>query len=116
MSKKPKLFRWQRGRQESGYHKMLIGGAYWPIKFDMYLLKFPAGSEIPPHTDPLKEGRHYRLNVVLKQAREGGIFFCNSPIFETNRVKLFRPDITEHEVSKIRRGNRYVLSIGWVRR
>lgn len=95
---------------------MLIGGAYWPIKFDMYLLKFPVGSEIPPHTDTLREGKHYRLNFVLKQAREGEVFLCNSPIFETNRVKLFRPDITEHEVSKIRQGNRYVLSIGWVRR
>jgi hypothetical protein len=32
-----KLFRWQRGRQKTGYDKMLLCGALWPIKFDVYL-------------------------------------------------------------------------------
>ena len=70
MSSLRRLFRWERGRQKSGYDKMLICGAYWPIKFDTYLLRFPKGSEIKPHTDTVKSGKHYRLNIVLKSARE----------------------------------------------
>jgi hypothetical protein len=110
-----KLFRWERGRQKSGYDKMLLCGALWPIKFDTYLLKFPEGSEIELHTDKVGSGKHYRLNIVLKNADEGGEFICKNPIFETNRIKLFRPDISAHKVSKITKGNRYLLSIGWVK-
>lgn len=110
------LFRWERGRQKTGYDKMLLCGAYWPIKFDMYLLRFPEGSEIPAHTDTVETGKHFRLNIIIKNAKEGGNFICDSPIFETKRIKLFRPDISEHEVSKIIAGSRYLLSIGWIRK
>jgi hypothetical protein len=110
-----KLFCWERGRQKSGYDKMLICGATWPIKFDTYLLKFPQGSEIAPHTDKVESGKHYRLNIVLKKADLGGEFICTNPIFETKRVKLFRPDVSEHQVSKVIKGNRYLLSIGWIK-
>ncbi|MBU2894865.1 2OG-Fe(II) oxygenase [Colwellia sp. D2M02] len=109
-----KLFRWERGRQQSGYDKMLICGAMWPIKFDTYLLKFPEGSEIAPHTDKVESGKHYRLNIVLKSAKLGGDFQCSPPIFTNNRIKLFRPDVSEHQVSKVIQGNRYILSIGWI--
>jgi hypothetical protein len=110
-----KLFRWERGRQNSGYDKMLLCGAIWPIKFDMYLLKFPEGSEIAPHTDKVDSGKHYRLNVVLKKADIGGEFICANSIFETKRIKFFRPDVSEHHVSKVKKGSRYLLSIGWVK-
>ena len=115
MSFLSKLFRWERGRQKSGYDKMLLCGAMWPIKFDTYLLKFPEGSEISPHTDKVVSGKHYRLNIVLKNADKGGEFICSNPIYETKRIKLFRPDVSEHQVSKIVKGNRYLLSIGWVK-
>lgn len=115
MSFLKKLFRWEQGRQKSGYDKMLLCGAKWPIKFDTYLLKFDVGSEIAAHVDKVESGNHFRLNIVLKKAKEGGNFICKNPIFETNRIKLFRPDICEHQVSKITKGNRYVLSIGWVK-
>ena len=110
-----KLFRWERGRQQSGYDKMLLCGAVWPIKFDTYLLKFPQGSEITPHTDKVKSGKHFRLNIVLIKAEVGGEFRCINPIFETKRIKFFRPDVSEHQVSKVEKGNRYLLSIGWVK-
>jgi hypothetical protein len=58
-------FRWQRGRQGTGYDKMLLATASWPIPFDSYLIRYPDGSEIPPHTDPVSTGRHYRLNIGL---------------------------------------------------
>ena len=108
------LFRWQKGRQLSGYDKMLLAGAYWPIKFDMYLLRFPEGSEIHTHKDEVTSGKHYRLNIVVKQSKAGGDFVCENPIYENSRVKYFRPDISCHSVTKIERGTRYVLSIGWV--
>lgn len=110
------LFRWQRGRQNSGYEKMLICGAIWPMKFDVYILKFPQGSEVKPHTDTVKSGKHYRLNIVLKNATKGGEFICESPLYESNRIKLFRPDISSHRVSNVIEGSRYLLSIGWVRK
>ena len=89
--------------------------AYWPIKFDTYLLRFPKGSEFAPHTDKVESGKHYRLNIVLKNAKVGGEFICANPIFETKRIKLFRPDESEHQVTKVQEGNRYVLSVGWIK-
>jgi hypothetical protein len=108
------VFRWQRGRQGSGYDKMLLLTAPWPLPFDSYLIRYPEGSSIPAHTDPVQEGRHYRLNVILKSPKSGGEFVCASPIYSSKRVKLFRPDACEHSVTRVEGGSRYVLSIGWV--
>ncbi|WP_249348072.1 2OG-Fe(II) oxygenase [Pseudoalteromonas aurantia] len=94
---------------------MLLAGAYWLIKFDCYLLRFKEGSEIPPHRDKVSKGKHYRLNIIIKAAKSGGQFLCENPIYESSRVKLFRPDKSEHSVSKVESGNRYLLSIGWVK-
>ena len=116
MGNHQKFWQWELGRQATGYHKMLGCSGKWPFIFDMYILKFPEGCKIPKHTDKVKDGRHFRLNVVLKQAKIGGSFLCDKPIFETRRVKLFRPDIMPHEVTEIERGSRYVLSIGWVKK
>ena len=108
--------RWQRGRQGSGYDKMLLLTGRWPLPFDSYLIRYPEGSAIPPHTDPVQAGRHYRLNIVLKSPRAGGEFVCADPIFATRRIKLFRPDACEHSVTRVVGGSRYVLSVGWVLR
>ena len=107
--------RWQVGRQLSGYDKLFLAGALWPIKFDCYLLRFKAGSFIKPHTDAVNLGKHYRLNIVIKRAKRGGEFLCERPIYTSSRIKLFRPDVSTHSVTKIEQGTRYVLSIGWVR-
>ena len=108
------VFRWQRGRQGSGYDKMLLLQSWWPIPFDFYLLRYPQGSAIKPHVDAVAFGRHYRLNVIVKKSAAGGEFFCAAPIFATDRIKLFRPDIQEHGVARVTAGSRYVLSLGWV--
>jgi len=109
-------FRWQSGRQLSGYDKMLLLQSMWPLPFDVYILRFPQGSEIAPHTDPVSLGQHYRLNIVVWRAASGGEFVCATPIYASSRVKLFRPDACEHSVTRVNKGTRYVLSIGWVRR
>lgn len=107
-------FRWQSGRQGSGYDKMLLLTAPWPVPFDSYLIRYPDGSSIPPHTDPVQRGRHYRLNLILKAPKAGGEFVCAKPIYSSSRIKLFRPDECEHSVTLVQGGSRYVLSVGWV--
>ena len=107
-------FRWQEGRQGMGYDKMLLLTAKWPLPFDSYLIRYPEGSEIPSHTDPVAKGRHYRLNIILKAPQSGGDFVCSQPIYETRRIKFFRPDKSSHSVSRVVGGSRYVLSFGWV--
>lgn len=107
-------FRWQKGRQESGYDKMLLLSALAPISFDSYLIRYPVGSFIAPHIDPVSEKRHFRLNIVLKKSQEGGDFICQNPIFATERIKFFRPDISEHSVTKVNGSPRYIFSVGWV--
>lgn len=109
-----RAFRWQRGRQGTGYDKMLLLTAHWPLPFDTYLIRYPDGSEIPLHTDPTGSGRHYRLNIILKSPESGGEFICERPIFATKRIKLFRPDACAHSVTRVVGGSRYVLSVGWV--
>jgi hypothetical protein len=109
------LWRWQRGRQASGYDKLLLGGLLWPLPCDCYLLRFPEGAHVPPHVDRVASGRHYRLNIILRAAKRGGEFCCERPIYVNKRVKFFRPDVETHSVSQIEEGSRWVLSIGWVR-
>ncbi|QBB69147.1 2OG-Fe(II) oxygenase [Pseudolysobacter antarcticus] len=107
-------FRWQAGRQNNGYEKMLLFTARWPLPFDSYLIRYPDGSEIHPHTDPVQLGRHFRLNIVLKPPKSGGEFVCANPIFASKRIKFFRPDLCEHSVTRVKGGTRYVFSLGWM--
>ena len=107
-------FRWNQGRQASGYDKMLLLTAPWPIAFDSYLIRYPAGSSIAPHTDLVAGRNHYRLNLIVKRSAGGGEFICSHPIVSMNRIKLFRPDRCEHSVTEVIGSNRYVLSIGWL--
>ena len=109
-----KPFRWQLGRQGSGYDKMLLLTAPWPIAFDSYLIRYPVGSSIPPHTDPVTGRNHYRLNVIVKKSAGGGEFVCADPIYSSSRIKLFRPDHSEHSVSLVTGSSRYVFSLGWL--
>ena len=111
-----RAFRWQKGRQHGGYDKMLLFTARWPLAFDSYLIRYPEGSEIPLHTDPVQHGRHYRLNIVLKASRSGGDFICATPIYASRRIKVFRPDVCAHQVTRVIGGSRYVFSLGWIRR
>jgi hypothetical protein len=105
---------WEQGRQGTGYNKIkLFESKKW--RYDGYLLYYPEGSEIPSHTDPVAAGRHYRLNIMLKKAKKGGEFICADPVFKCWRMSLFRPDVSPHAVSRIERGYRIMLSIGWVR-
>lgn len=112
---KNQLWRWQKGRQNKSYHKMLLGTSMFPIPWDMYLIHYPPGSEIAPHQDKVEKGSHYRLNWIIWNATIGGEFLCQNTLFATQRIKLFRPDKEIHSVTQIQKGHRWVLSLGWVK-
>ena len=108
------VLRWRPGRQGTGYEKMVLLVNPWLVPFDSYLIRYQEGRSIPPHTDPVTDRRHFRLNIILSPARKGGEFYCDDPIIETRRIKLFRPDKTQHSVTKNEEGTRLVFSFGWV--
>jgi hypothetical protein len=86
------------------------------VPFDLYVLRYPVGSHIPPHRDPVPSGRHYRLNVVIRRSSAGGAFICDKPIYSSKRISLFRSDISTHSVTTVEGRPRYVLSLGWILR
>lgn len=113
------MIKWEAGRQGTGYLKFKICESKL-FKFEVYILKYPTGSSIDFHKDPCPVGyEHHRLNLVLKKA-QGGIFairqYDRIDIFPLDRLIIFRPDLIEHSVTKVRSGTRYVLSIGWLRK
>lgn len=103
---------WTKGRQNSGYLKLCLASFWF---FDLYILRYPTGSSIKPHRDPVPGKKHYRFNVELKKAKEGGEFTADSYLWRKGRAVLFRSDEATHQVSEIKKGERYVLSLGWVR-
>lgn len=105
---------WQLGRQGTGYFKVKLFESRL-LKCDAYLLKYPEGAYIPGHKDPVETGKHYRCNIFLKQAKDGGQFWADKKILDWPRIQIFRPDINTHGVSKVIKGTRYVLSFGFVK-
>lgn len=107
--------RWQKGRQAGGYDKLML--VSW-LFFDSYILRFPHGTEIKPHRDPVKGKRHYRLNITLRMATSGGtLCFHPHPRVEVRnlgRVFFFRSDKITHSMTKTSGKTQYVLSFGWV--
>lgn len=114
---KNKLFTWQEGMHKTGYFILTLAWVtkrYSPIPFDCYLLRYPPGSSIPPHRDPIK-GRHFRANIILTHPK-GGEFVCETAIFRSKWLNIFRPDISTHSVTTVEgKRARYVLSVGWTR-
>jgi len=128
-----KIFEWTEGRQKTHYNKLplvLLGYKTEDLLpvigfLDCYLLKFTPGGFVQLHNDQVKSENpdgtidwyaHYRLNIILKKSKEGGEFICekhpsNWSLF--NRIFFFRSDLCNHEVTKVTKGTRYVLSIGW---
>ncbi len=104
------------GRQGTGYFKKaLFEVELGSWGFDGWLLWYPVGAHIPPHTDPVKGKKHWRLNIVLRNADQGGEFHTDGLIKNLPRITLFRPDLARHGVTKVTRGARHVLSLGCAR-
>ncbi len=80
-------------------------------RLNIYLVRYPEGHKVLPHVDMISEGRLYKLNCVLIKPKTGGEFICDKNIFNLfGRLYLFRPDLYQHQVSKILHGNRWLLS------
>lgn len=107
-------WRWQLGRQGTGYEKCLLLTGLLPLPFDFYLLRYRPGHGIPPHRDPVPGKRHYRINLVLAHGKEGGRFICDQTLVSRPRFHFFRSDLATHSVEPMKAGTRYVLSLGWV--
>lgn len=103
----------QTGRQGTGYFKRAL---FESKTFDAWILTFPKGSRVPPHRDPINGRAHFRLNIVFQEAEEGGTFICADPIFMGRRFAFFRSDKSVHCVSRVVKGERKVISIGFAPR
>ena len=80
-------------------------------RLNIYLVRYPQGHKVGPHLDMISSGRLYKLNFVLVKPKAGGEFVCERNLFNfAGRVILFRPDLYQHQVEKIRSGNRWLLS------
>ena len=85
-------------------------------RLSVYLVRYSAGHAIVPHVDMVSEGRLYKLNCVLIKPESGGEFSCERNMFNLfGRIVLFRPDLYRHEVSRIERGRRWLLSFALTR-
>ncbi|MDX1800747.1 MAG: 2OG-Fe(II) oxygenase [Marinobacter sp.] len=81
-------------------------------RLNVYLVRYPEGHKVSPHLDMIAQGRLYKLNCVLKKPRAGGRFLCERTALNLfGRVILFRPDLHQHQVTRIESGNRWLLSV-----
>lgn len=108
---------WAEGRQGTGYKKLKLFESK-KLHCDVYLLYYPVGSSIPKHVDPVDSKEHYRVNVVLNNAKRGGalVIYQGNLMVKNQRFVYFRPDVAEHEVTMVLRGYRLILSIGWAKK
>lgn len=100
--------KWQQGRLNANYQKLTICNFSF---FDINLIKIPTHTQIPWHTDPIDNKRHYRLNIDLVKPKGGG-HFIGRYLWKCPRITVIRPDIHPHGVSEIFRGHALILSIG----
>lgn len=107
-----KLWKWQKGRQEgTEYQKFpLWYFKIWKWGFDAYILKYEPKTILKLHTDPVKDGKHWRLNIKLKGS---SYFYRKDRGHNTKIVNFFRPDIIPHELTVITKT--YKLSFGFVK-
>jgi len=124
---------WDRGRQDTGYQKSavdpddpaiaaLIARSLTTLYpgprhgHDAWLLRYPEGSDIPPHVDPpLRDrARHARLNAVIAAPPAGGLLALDGVevALAVGDAVVFYPDRVRHEVSAVTGGERWIWSVG----
>lgn len=113
---------WKKGRQGGGYERLTIISPKFTFgRFDLHILRMREGASVPLHKDYVPKGReHHRLNIRLRSPEEGGEFITmdrksGKPMRWNASIVHFRPDVIPHGVATIKKGVRYVLSIGWTR-
>lgn len=106
------LWKWQAGRnKECSYQKFpLWNFRLWKFGFDAYIIKYEPSTILPKHKDPVKGGKHWRLNIKLKGV---ATFIANECFYINKTFIVFRPDIVEHSLIVYRKGCTK-LSLGFV--
>lgn len=117
-----KLFRWETGRQNGGYSKLILISSK-RFGFDLHLIRLPHASYVPTHTDPGPQGfEHHRINLTLWRPKYGGETFIalkgrgQAQMKITYRWYHFRPDVQPHSVTDCYGGSLILLSFGWLRK
>lgn len=110
--------KWKKGRQGTGYDVLTLLSTKLPkwlgLKgIDCHILRYNKSDYIPPHTDKVEDGEHWRMNIILKKPLSGGEFICKEAKSFLNRVYIFRPDVMEHSVTACE-SERIVFSLGIV--
>lgn len=85
------------------------------VGYDCYVMRYTTGSFIPKHKDTAFFGsRHLRINAIIQDADEGGFLFIEglNHVVGVGDAYVFRPDLLEHEVTEIIKGERYVWTLG----
>jgi hypothetical protein len=105
---------WHNGRQAGGYSKLPLLPQWMSVLFNAaaYILKFPTGTGITEHTDPVEKGyNHYRINITLWKSRKDAGMFIRGPCVRFLNIEFFRPDLYTHGMQQIT-GRMYILSFG----
>lgn len=111
------MINWVKGRHGTGYYKYKLFESTL-LGCDLYILKYPKGSYVPIHVDPVMGYEHHRINLTVWWSGEQGYPYVdkNNKWCRQGWAYKFRPDIMPHVVATKRSGVRYVLSIGWLGR
>ena len=128
ISTMPLNAKWEQGRQGTGYEKASLMdevSARWvvqraldtlggPTRYDAWLLHYPVGSEITPHTDEAEESMcHIRLNSLVVASAGGMLCLDGEELALTDGdAYIFRPDTILHSVAAVKEQLRLVLSVG----
>ena len=111
-----KLWKWQKGRQyETEYFKFpLWYFKIWKFGFDGYILKYSDNTVLDWHTDKIKNGKHWRLNIKLKGENYFSINKEKVIIHKPYKLFMFfRPDLVSHRLIVVSKTIK--LSFGFVK-
>jgi hypothetical protein len=110
------LFKWTKGRQKGCHYEKFTLWYFRVLKFgfDSYILKYEPKQYLPTHTDPVENGKHYRMNIGFGKS----IFECEQIILKFKitdyfTVNIFRPDLYRHNL--LSQTKTFKLSFGFVK-
>lgn len=92
------FWKWMNGKQDGcEYRKVCLWSfKIWKWGFDAYILKYQPKASLPIHTDPVKDGKHWRLNIKIRGLSYFSYVKGERWITTQNRFIIFRPDIQRH--------------------
>jgi len=109
-----KLWRWDKGRQGTGYEKFTLLFSK-TLECDAYILKIPKGVGIPQHVDYVPHAKHYRVNITLRGHLRMETSKSHYKVWRIGDwLSFFRPDVISHSAPAVNTDT-YIFSFGWLR-